>query len=355
MAGQESLPRKADPLNLAALHLCNISYATDIVRIPGLVLGTPPLFEGGIWTCLWGPVQSADQANLAFVAGYSPQPGLPVQTICVTIRGTDIDVHDIWGILAQVWEDIDGTSQTCLPWDGWSSSALIAQGTWDGLTSLMALTEQKVNLDTFLRRFLNTPAHSDVTTVVTGHSLGACLATVVAPWIESFRPSSYKGDIQPITFAGPTAGNAEFATQYGRKFPKARRFYNTLDIIPKALANLPEMLSIYSRGGLDAPELVWILLVGMSSVLLAKGVTYQQPAQGAQELTGQFYDKDTDWYAEALHQHHPATYKALLTGKPVDVSALPKSITRLRTKPPLKNDIQRFLNALAHAAEVKRS
>lgn len=333
MAGQDAAPPTPDPLTLATLYLCNISYAADIVMIPGLVQETPPLDGDGIWRCLWGPVQSSDESNLAFVAGYSPQPDGAVEKICVTIRGTDIAVNDIWGILAQVWEDIDGTTQKGVPWKGWNESARIAQGTSDGLDIIMGLTEKNVSLGDFLRSFLGRESNLDVTTLVTGHSLGGCLATVVAAWIESIQPVFYRGTIQPITFAAPTAGNSYFADDYSTKFTAAQRFQNTRDIIPRALDNLPSVMDIYSDRGLDAPDLIWILLPGMSLALALEEATYKQPVQGTQELTGQFYDQDKDdWYAQALHQHHPATYLALLTGTPVDYSALPRSITRRRKK-----------------------
>ena len=46
--------------------------------------------------------------------------------------------------------------------------------------------------------------------------------------------------------------------------------------------------------------------------------TYSR-AQGQQILDGSFFPAEhTDWYAQALHQHHLATYLAILTGTPVD-------------------------------------
>jgi triacylglycerol lipase len=347
MAGQDSSLLTVDPLNLATLYLCNVSYARDILTIPGLVQNTPILTSGGLWTCLWGPVQSSDESNLAFVAGYSPEPGLAVQSICVTIRGTDIYWgEDIWGVLAQVWEDIDAPSQVPLPWEGWGNKARIAQGTRDGLKIITGLTDEKgVSLEDFLNRFFATASNSNVTSLVTGHSLGACLATVVAPWIESIRPASYKGDIQPITFAGPTAGNADFADSYSTTFKTARRFQNTLDIIPLALENLPKIMDIYSRDGLDAPDLVWILVPGMSAALILEGVSYEQPRRGTQMLSG-IFQHEGDWYAEALHQHHPATYLSLLMRTPVQESALPRSARSRGREARLAKRIGSFEEAL---------
>src|ERR1041385_5345602 len=127
MTDQAAAPPAPDQLTLQTLYLCSISYAADITTIPALVLKTPVRSVGGLWRCIWGPAQDSDQSNLAFVAGYFPNPSLGPQSICVTIRGTDVDVNDIWGIMEQVWEDIDGAFQVQLP--GAPSGVLVAQGT----------------------------------------------------------------------------------------------------------------------------------------------------------------------------------------------------------------------------------
>ena len=331
MAGQDPMLATTDPLTLATLYLCDIAYANDISTIPTLVQKAPPLTKSGAWRCLWGPAQSSDQSNLAFVAGYSVQPGFAVQSICVTIRGTDIySGEDIWGILEQIWQDLDATSQVPLPWAP-GNTARIAQGTSDGLTVIVGLTDNSgVSLADYLNGFLGAASNANATSVVTGHSLGGCLATVVAPWIESIRPASYKGIIQPVTFAAPTAGNADFAAYYSTLFPMARRFQNTLDVIPLGFENLFGILDIYSRDGLDAPDMVWTGILGMQALLDYYNVSYTQPYQGKQSLPGVFFGKDRDdWYAQALHQHHLATYRSLLTGKLVDVTSLPQSATTL--------------------------
>ena len=185
MADEDATLPKPDPLTMATLQLCSISYARDITTIPALIAAMPPIIKNGRWMRLWGPVQSQYQSNLAFVAGSLNQAG-GVESICVTIRGTNIYLgEDIWGILQQIWQDIDATSQVRLPWLPPSSPVRIAQGTMDGLNHIIGLTDSKgVSLGDYLKKTLGTPAYSNIKTVVTGHSLGGCLATVVAPWIE---------------------------------------------------------------------------------------------------------------------------------------------------------------------------
>ena len=120
-----------------------------------------------------------------------------------------------------------------MPWAP-SGQERIAGGTLEGLLIIQGLTDTSgQTLGQYLTAFFAQPANANVTTLVTGHSLGGCLATVVAPWISSLLPN-YQGTIQPITFAAPTAGNSEFAAYYNTLFPQARRFQNSLDVIPLA-------------------------------------------------------------------------------------------------------------------------
>lgn len=321
MTSQTSAP--VDPLTLATLYLCSVSYYTDITTIPAAVAGTPTLAPGPHWKCLWGPAQDSDQSNLAFVAGYFPDAGATPQYVCVTVRGTDVAVTDIWGILEQIWEDIDATDPQPMPWAP-GDPARIAGGTLDGLAIIEALTANGQSLSGYLTAFFADAANANVTTLVTGHSLGGCLATMVAPWIRSLVPN-YKGTIQPITFAGPTAGDVNFANYYNALFPSARRYQNSLDVIPLAFYNLGGIDSIYASYGLDTPDVVWLGILGMEAALYLADASYVQPSQGQQILPGAFYLNDqSDWYAQALHQHHLATYLGLLTNTTVDTTALPQ-------------------------------
>jgi len=322
MANANAASQTADPLTLATLALCTASYLADITTIPAAVQATPPLAAGGHWQCIWGPVQDSGQSNLALVAGYFPNPNAGPQTVCVTLRGTDFDITDIWGMLEQIWEDVDASDPQPMPW-ALDDPSRIASGTLDGLGIIQGLTGNGQTLGQFLAGFFSQTANADVSILVTGHSLGGCLATIVATWIRVLLPN-FRGVIQPITFAAPTAGNKEFVTYYEELFPLARRFQNSLDVIPHAYYDLGGINTIYANDLLDTPDIVWLGVLGMEAALEIMKASYVQPSQGQQILPGAFFLNDaTDWYAQALHQHHLATYLGLLTGTGVDTTALP--------------------------------
>lgn len=330
-----------DLLTLQTLYLCGVAYMADPALMPGMIEKTQAPPGNAVWRCLWGPAQNDDDANLVFVAGYFPDPKAAPESIFVTIRGTDVDVGDIWGIMEQVWEDIDGAYQTQLP--GAPSGVCVAQGTLEGLTVIEGLRYKGQTLGDFLLTFYAHPSRNGVPAIVTGHSLGGCLATVVAASMRAALPVPIP--IQPITFAGPTAGNSNFASWYSTTFKTARRFQNTLDIIPMALQNLSGINDIYDSYGLYTPLFVETAVDGMIDLMSLTGASYVQPAQGSQILPGSFLLNDqNDWYAQALHQHHLATYLSLLTGQHLDETALPKS-----TAPRARNRKRKPMVALAKA------
>jgi lipase (class 3) len=351
MSNANPITPTADALTLATLALCTASYLPDITTIPPAVQATPPLAAGGAWQCIWGPAQDSDESNLALVAGYFPGPGAGPQTICVTVRGTDFDITDIWGMLEQIWQDLDASDPQPMPW-ALDDPARIASGTLDGLAIIQGLTANGQTLGQFLSTFFAQAANANVVTLVTGHSLGGCLATIVATWLRVLLPD-YRGAIQPITFAAPTAGNSQFTTYYNALFPAARRFQNSLDVIPLAYYDLGGIDSIYADNMLDTPDIIWLGVLGMKAALDIEGASYAQPAQGQQILSGIFLLNDsTDWYAQALHQHHLATYQALLTDTQVDTTKLPQPSVAHIAKARLIKRIGSIETALTRLGDV---
>lgn len=306
----------ANPFNIAYLQLSQVSYSADPSTIPSQVAQLPPLDPGGIWQCIWGPAQTSDESNLVFVASYQMSADVPPTFGAVVTRGTDFDIQDGWGIVVQIWEDLDVTKQVPLPWDP-SSSARIANGTAETLTDIQNLTSNSQTLLQALTTFLTTPANDFPVLVVTGHSLGGCLTSVIAPWLQSALTGAVSElHIVPATFAAPTAGNADFATYFQNTFSYSQRIYNTLDVIPLGWANLPSIDDIYDSCGYAIPDGAYLAVAGFELAMEAAKVTYAQPATNQLPLTGSCYDA-SDWYDELFYQHHSTTYMTLLGGQSV--------------------------------------
>jgi hypothetical protein len=317
----------ADPFAVSYLQLCQVSYMAPSA-IPAAVAELQPLNAGGSWQCAWGPFQDQEEGNLVFVAVYNYGPGLPVLAATV-IRGTDIDIDDPWGIIEQIWEDLDVTSQVNFPWAN-NNNVLVAQGSLDGLTLIQNLNSGGQSLQNYLSTFLTDPANNQPVLIVTGHSLGGCLTTVVAPWLQSVvnEPGTFI-PIVPATFAAPTAGNAAFAQYYDSCFSYAMRYYNSLDVVPLACANLSGMETIYGPCNLTIPDAAYIALLGFEELMLLAEVSYAQPFTNNAPLTGQC-NTTSDWYDELFYQHHTTTYMSLLGGTSVTAGVRMPFVARRR-------------------------
>ena len=156
--------------------------------------------------------------------------------------------------------------------------------------------------------------------VVTGHSLGGCLVSVVAPWLQfALALENITVPIVPCSFAGPSAGNADFAEYFQNTFGYSMRYHNSLDVAPYAWSNLSAIENIYAPDGLPTPDLAWDAIYAFEGAMELAGVNYAQPSSG-NPLTGQF-SPGLDWYGEAYLQHHTSTYMALLGGTTVAAGA----------------------------------
>jgi hypothetical protein len=319
--GFERLLAAASPPNafaIVCLQLCEAGYLPP-ADIPAAVTRIKPLASGGQWQCPWA-AQDADQSNLAFVALYYTDAASAPELAGVMIRGTDFGVTDAWGKIEQLWEDLDGSEQAPLPWAP-SDPARVAQGTLDGLEIILGLTSGLQSLEAYLQALVSEPANANLALVVTGHSLGGCLTTVFAPGLrDRLKPRNVP--IMPVTFAAPTAGNLDFAAYFEREFPHALRYSNSLDVIPKAWADLSGLDTIYQPCGTAMPDIVYVGALGFELAMYLTGVAYRQPA--ATTLRGTCSSTAANWYDEGLYQHHPATYMHLLGG--ADIADVPKLV-----------------------------
>jgi Lipase (class 3) len=301
------------------LQLCEVSYLPQpeikpTVENPELL---PPITPGGQWQCVWGPAQDDDTANLAFVALYRAEAAAAPLFGAVTIRGTDVHIDDAWGVVREFWEDLDVIDRQTLPWAP-DDPARIASGTLDALNAFRALTSDGRTLLDCVSSLACASATRGIPLAVVGHSLGGCMATVVAPWLHhELRATA--APITPVTFAAPTAGNPAFVAAYQQNFPNAPRYWSSLDIVPRSWDDIASVKTIYASCGLACPDLVRFGIDSYELAMRAADVAYVQPDRGAIALAAGCAQPATDWswYDEAGFHHHTTSYMRLLGGADV--------------------------------------
>src|SRR5262252_5838738 len=179
------------------------------------------------WRVVWGPALNPDRSNLAYAA-QNRETG----QIAVSIHGSDFSfwldwVQDLAVIRLVPYNEFVPTA---------GSTAQIAVGTAIGLRQLLRMQDGTKNLEGFLTAAAGTPI------LITGHSLGGCLASALAPCVADWVGSV--SSLSVYTIAAPSPGNEDFASYYNALFTTqsghstAFRFFNSLDVVPNAWASL---------------------------------------------------------------------------------------------------------------------
>ena len=280
---------------LCYLMLCQLSYAAEdsgpqaVQQIKTQLSNMPvPQNIQGQWRLAWGPQIPNDgsNSNLMYAAELldtQENPPVPVFS-AVVIRGTDTQAKPS-GVLAQIIEDLLADRQVAFP-EGNTDGAKIALGSSIGLGVLNAFADpvSGQSVEAYLQNFV---AHNPgAPIVVTGHSLGGCQTTVMATYLSTKLPAGTK--IVPNTFAAPTAGNSAFIQLYEKNFPFSPRWFNNIDLVPKAFANLGDIRGLWAVCGRPAPLLVKIAVQGLADVLDLAHATYAQQSDGESRfLAGQ--------------------------------------------------------------------
>src|SRR5215471_2311365 len=187
------------------------------------------------WRVVWGPALNADRSNLLYAARNS-QTG----QLAVSIRGSDFSFWLNW------IEDL--AVLRVVPYNEFvptvGNTAQIAFGTAVGLRQILRAQDGTESLETFL-----TAVPEGTPILITGHSLGGCLASVLAPCVADWRGSA--SSLAVYTIAAPSPGNAEFAVYYNALFTDpsghstAFRSFNNLDVVPNAWATLATVMTYY--------------------------------------------------------------------------------------------------------------
>jgi hypothetical protein len=274
-------------------------------------LGNTSLPTAGQWQIVWGPADLG--GNLMYIA--QVQNGAPgTALVAVVIRGTIFDFP------SNLLSDTEVGTQVSLPFPPpphFATDAMISNGASQDWQNLASMQSGSPAQDAY--QFL-TSLSGLVSVLVTGHSLGGQLATVVAPWIAGFLP---KADVQVITFAAPTAGNPSFAKSFDHVFAgNATRYFSDLDVVPRLWVpsgdyDLESVEQLFPGG--PRCDAGCHSLVGVAEGIV-KGVTYAQPSV-SQLLTSAVYSEGAigAWEDEGSAQHRMLLYLYMLGDTPASV------------------------------------
>jgi len=154
------------------------------------------------------------QDNLMFVA----QNQSDLTQFVIAIRGTNFVAQLDW-----LMEDFDVLQMMPWPPPGSGGSApagsMMSESTSIDLQILFAMNDPSSAKS--LLSFLLTQTSSPINLCVTGHSLGGCVAGMLALYLKdnlSMWDTSGQSNVSCITFAAPTAGNATFAGYSDSRF-----------------------------------------------------------------------------------------------------------------------------------------
>ncbi|MEI9946578.1 MAG: hypothetical protein WDN26_20440 [Chitinophagaceae bacterium] len=279
------------------------------------------------WKVVWNAV--ALNGNHAFIASDGSK-------YVLSIRGSLMefswDAFENW-----IYQDLNIVSQDKWSYTTSGSDAKVSTGSYRGFQNLIKLKDKDSGKD--ILGFFQENVKEETPVIITGHSLGGNLATVLASYL-SFKLKEINHpakNMNVITFAAPAAGNAAFAKDFNEKFPQSIRIENEGDIVPKfpctsAIASLAKLYAsspsaaeiTVGYNNMSVP--LSTVFKGMSTIVsglqLASGFSSFTQTNGdgtiiKVKLSGKNLTNDiSSWFAEAGYQHSVAQYAASM-GAPV--------------------------------------
>lgn len=299
------------------------------------------LATGDTWLPMW-LAMSPDNGNLVYIAWNTDGSN----QFAVVVRGTV-------GAPTDMMEDLDVGTLVPFTAGGSPSPVAVSAGAMAAFTQVVnapglaywdivagvepARPHVTVASGTTLWQALAellTSADPSPTVYVTGHSLGGCVATMVAPYLQKLSwPNTPRFAL--ITFAAPTAGVESFARYIDSlPFTPNARYVNSWDVVPCAWSDLAAPKDWYPKDkGPEANDDVKLLLTEIDT--LRKGNVYVQPGGAGTTMNGGYDQFDhalvnktlEDYLGQVAYQHADSTYLTLLGAPPVPPGPLVASVS----------------------------
>ncbi|MFI6081321.1 IPT/TIG domain-containing protein [Streptomyces sp. NPDC051217] len=299
------------------------------------------LATGDTWLPMW-LAMSPDNGNLVYIAWNTDGSN----QFAVVVRGTVSAPTDMM-------EDLDVGTPVPFTAGGSPSPVAVSAGAMAAFTQVVnapgiaywdivegvgpARPHVTVASGTTLPQALAellTSAYSSPTVYVTGHSLGGCVATMLAPYLQKL-PWPNTPQFALVTFAAPTAGVQSFA-QYVDSLPldQNERYVNSYDVVPCAWSDLQTPKGWYPKDkGPRANDDVKLLLTEIDT--LRKGNVYVQPGGAGTTMNGDYDQRDLalvnktleDYLGQVAYQHADSTYLTLLGAPLVPSGPLVASVS----------------------------
>jgi len=222
------------------MTLSAISYAAEDTLINiikdsiNIYLAKKSLATGGDWQLDWGPIITADNRNLIFVAKNTTTES---PAYAIAIRGTNINS------IGDILEDLIVVPLVQFPYGMAGDS--VAKGPMDGFTLILEAKDSQSN--TTLEEYLESVVSSEkIPLYITGHSQGGGLAPLFAYWLITNETLKDKFVFSTLAFAGPGWFNKNFRDNFLNTLPvdaSFKMYVNSLDMIPYGYSNLPGIIS----------------------------------------------------------------------------------------------------------------
>lgn len=267
-------------------------------------LGKQPLTRNR-WSLAWGPavykfaIAELDD-NMMYVVRDTKDPA----HLAVVVRGTNAKA-----VLDWIVEDFNVTDQVSWPYGSAPGQAKISKGTSDALKILQTMTPVAGPApNQTLTQFLAAQAQTypRLLVDVAGHSLGGLLSATLTLWLEDTRSEwdpAGKATLAAHALAGPTAGNAAFASYSDTRIGGITdRMHNPFDIAP-LVWNYESMGAIAGLYAGVAPpdDLERILIDGVRDLVKDKG--YSQVKATEPAISGALNAQATGFAAQGVWQH----------------------------------------------------